>query len=51
MSGESPDDPILRRIRTSLRMIYGDRIERLVLFGVAMHTRIPTTTSQCFSRT
>ena len=33
MSGELSDDPILRRICTSLRMIYGDRIERLVLFG------------------
>ena len=33
MSGEPSDDPILRRIRTSLRAIYGDRIERLVLFG------------------
>jgi predicted nucleotidyltransferase len=33
MSGELSDDPILRRIRTSLRAIYGDRIERLVLFG------------------
>jgi predicted nucleotidyltransferase len=26
-------DPILWRIHTSLRAIYGDRIERLVLFG------------------
>jgi predicted nucleotidyltransferase len=33
MSGEPSDDPILRRIRTSLHMIYGDRIERLILFG------------------
>jgi uncharacterized protein len=33
MSGEPSDDPILRRICTSLRAIYGDRIERLVLFG------------------
>jgi predicted nucleotidyltransferase len=33
MSGEPSEDRILRRIRTSLRMIYGDRIERLVLFG------------------
>jgi uncharacterized protein len=31
--GELCDDPILRRIRTSLRAIYGDRIERVVLFG------------------
>jgi predicted nucleotidyltransferase len=33
MSGEPSDDPILRRICTSVRVIYGDRIERLVLFG------------------
>ena len=33
MSGERSDDPILWRIRTSLRAIYGNRIERLVLFG------------------
>jgi len=33
MPGGPLDDPILRRIRTSLRSIYGDRIERLVLFG------------------
>jgi uncharacterized protein len=33
MSGEASDDPILRRICRSLRAIYGDRIERLVLFG------------------
>jgi predicted nucleotidyltransferase len=33
MSGELSDDPILRRIRASLRAMYGDHIERLVLFG------------------
>ncbi len=33
MSGRLSDDPILQRIRTSLGAIYGDRIERLVLFG------------------
>ena len=33
MSDEPTDDPILQRIRASLREIYGDRIERLVLFG------------------
>jgi|SRR5271166_3007063 len=33
MSGEASDAPILRRICRSLRAIYGDRIERLVLFG------------------
>jgi len=27
------DDPLLQRIRASLHAIYGDRIERLVLFG------------------
>lgn len=33
MSGRLSDDPILQRIRTALGAIYGDRIERLVLFG------------------
>ncbi len=33
MSENLFDDPVLRRIRTSLRAIYGDRLERLVLFG------------------
>ena len=33
MPGGLFDDLILRRIRTSLRAVYGDRIERLVLFG------------------
>ena len=33
MSEVLSDDPVLRRISTSLRAIYGDRIERLVLFG------------------
>src|SRR6266850_4946046 len=33
MSAELADDPIIRRIRTSLRAMYGARIERLVLFG------------------
>ena len=27
------DDPILRRFRTALDALYGDRIERVVLFG------------------
>ena len=27
------DDPVLQRIRASLHATYGDRIERLVLFG------------------
>ena len=33
MSEEPSDDPILRRIRSSIRAIYRDRIERMVLFG------------------
>ena len=33
MSEQHTDDPVLQRIRASLRAIYGDRIERLVLFG------------------
>jgi predicted nucleotidyltransferase len=27
------DDPILRRIRAAVNALYGDRIERVVLFG------------------
>src|SRR5437660_8661270 len=27
------DDPILRRIRAAMNALYGDRIERVVLFG------------------
>jgi predicted nucleotidyltransferase len=33
MSAELSDDPILQSIRTALSAIYGDRIERVVLFG------------------
>lgn len=33
MHGQLADDPILRRIRLSLAAAYGDRIERVVLFG------------------
>src|SRR5215469_11657576 len=33
MLGELSKDPILQRIRLALRVIYGDRIERVVLFG------------------
>jgi len=33
MSEQNTDDPVLQRISASLRAIYGDRIERLVLFG------------------
>ena len=31
--GAATDDPILRRLRSALNELYGDRIERLVLFG------------------
>jgi predicted nucleotidyltransferase len=27
------DDPILKRVRSELERLYGDRIERVVLFG------------------
>jgi predicted nucleotidyltransferase len=33
MSGKLSYDPILQRVRRSLAAIYGDRIERLVLYG------------------
>jgi predicted nucleotidyltransferase len=33
VSRKITEDPILRRIRDSLRAVYGDRIERLVLCG------------------
>ena len=33
MSEVLSDDPVLQRIRASLRAIYGGRIERLLLFG------------------
>lgn len=33
MPGNPPEDPILKRIRAELYTLYGDRIERLVLFG------------------
>lgn len=33
MSEHHTDDPVLQRIRASLHAIYGNRIERLVLFG------------------
>jgi predicted nucleotidyltransferase len=33
MSAAAIDDPILRRFRTALEALYGDRIERVVLFG------------------
>src|SRR5260370_24281517 len=33
MARTSSDDPILRRFRAALNELYGDRIERVVLFG------------------
>jgi predicted nucleotidyltransferase len=33
MAIESEDDPILARFRAALDEMYGDRIERIVLFG------------------
>jgi predicted nucleotidyltransferase len=33
MSAPLVDDPILRRFRAALDVLYGDRIERVVLFG------------------
>jgi uncharacterized protein len=33
MSASRADDPILKRFRAALDVLYGDRIERVVLFG------------------
>jgi uncharacterized protein len=33
MAGRPTDDPILKRFRTGLDELYGDRIERIVLYG------------------
>jgi predicted nucleotidyltransferase len=33
MSAKVADDPILRRVRAALQEMYGERIERIVLFG------------------
>jgi predicted nucleotidyltransferase len=33
MTIASTDDPILKRFKAALREIYGDQIERIVLFG------------------
>lgn len=33
MSATVIDDPVLHRIRDALREMYGDRIERIVLYG------------------
>jgi uncharacterized protein len=45
-------DPIMRRFRAALDEAYGDRIERVVLFGSRARgdarAPIPITTSRCF---
>jgi predicted nucleotidyltransferase len=33
MTKKTPDDPVLGRFRAALEGIYGDRLERVVLFG------------------
>jgi predicted nucleotidyltransferase len=33
MGGSPADDPILRRLRGALTELYGDRLERVVLYG------------------
>jgi predicted nucleotidyltransferase len=33
MPGSPVDDPILKRFRAALAELYGDRLERVVLFG------------------
>jgi uncharacterized protein len=33
MLASPPADPILKRLRAALDRLYGDRIERVVLFG------------------
>jgi uncharacterized protein len=33
MATRAPDDPILKRFRAAVTEIYGDRVERVVLFG------------------
>lgn len=33
MSGSVAADPILKRFRAALDTLYGDRVERVVLFG------------------
>ena len=49
----SIDDPILKRFRSTLDKIYGQRLERVVLYGsrAAMRGRIPTMTLRCFCAT
>lgn len=33
MSAEVADDPVLKRLKTSLEDVYGPRLQRVVLFG------------------
>ena len=33
MAAKPPNDPVLDRFRTAVTQIYGDRLERVVLFG------------------
>ena len=33
MARKAPDDPILERLRAALKELYGDRLDRAVLFG------------------
>jgi predicted nucleotidyltransferase len=44
-------DPILKRFRAAPDVLYGDRIERVMLFGSRARGdrgRTPTTTWRCF---
>ena len=53
MTGVGIDDPVLARVRTALEQMYGDRIERVALFGarVARRARIRIMISRCFCAT
>ena len=33
MTRKAPDDPVLRRFRAAVDELYGDRLERVVLYG------------------
>lgn len=37
----APEDPVLRRFRAALEAIYGDRLERVVLFGSRARGTMP----------
>lgn len=41
MAAAGLDDPILKRFRAALDAVYGDRIERVVLFGSRARGRLP----------